>query len=110
APSPGRSGLFRRLAESLAHTSRSTIDAKFASRFRARTRPLEPELANELEAVFKAAVKRAPTSDFISSYDQALPWCDCPSALSERRRDYQQRLGDLQSAVGNRPRKTGCCK
>lgn len=110
SPAPGRAGLFPRLADNLAHTNRSTIDAKFASRFRARTSPLEPELARELESGFNAAVKRAGKSDFIARYEQALPWCDCPSPASERRRDYQQRLRKLKNPAGSRPRKTGCCK
>jgi hypothetical protein len=79
---PGRAGLFPRLADCLAYTDRRTIDAKFASRFRARTRPLEPELARELETEFNAALKRAEKSDFIARYEEALPWCDCPSSAT----------------------------
>src|SRR5205823_2711370 len=101
SPAPGQVGLFPRLTESLAHTNRSTIDAKFASRFRARTSPVEAELAHELETGFNACVKRAEESDFITRYEAALPWCDCPSSASERRRDYQQRLRGLKSAAGS---------
>ncbi len=108
--SPGRRGLFPRLDESLAHTNRSTIDAKFASRFRARTRPLEPELASELEAGFNSAVKRANKSNFIARYEEALPWCGCPSTASERKRDYQQLLRALRNTTGGRPRRTARCK
>jgi len=108
SPAPGRAGLFPRLADSLAQTNRSTIDAKFASRFRARTSPLEPELARELESGFSSAVKRSRKSDFITSYEQALPWCDYPSSASERRRDYQQRLRELKNAASIAPRKKGC--
>ena len=110
SPAPGRVGSFPRLTESLAHTNRSTIDAKLASRFRARTSPLEPELAQELEFAFTAAVKRAKKSDFIVRYEEALPWCDCPSSASERLRDYQQRLRELKNAASIAPRKTRCCK
>ncbi len=110
SPAPGRAGLFPRLTDSLAHTNRSTIDAKLASRFRARTSPLEPELARELESGFSAAVKRAKESDFIARYDDALPWCDCPSSASDRRRDYRQRLRELKNPGGVAPRKTRCCK
>jgi hypothetical protein len=110
SPSPGRSELFPRLADSLAHTNRSTIDAKFASRFRARTSPLEPELAHEVQTVFKASAKRAKKSDLITNYSQALPWCDCPSSASERRRDYQQRLRELKNIAGSPPRKAVGCK
>jgi len=110
SPAPGRPGLFPRLANSLAHTNRSTIDAKLASRFRARTSPLEPQLARELESTFTAAVKGAKKSDFIARYEEALPWCDCPSSASQRRRDYQQRLRELKNTAGIAPRKTRCCK
>lgn len=107
---PGTAGLFPRLSASLALTNRSTIDAKFASRFRARTSPLGPELANELEAGFDAAVKRAEPSAFATRYEEALPWGDRPSPVSERRRDYQQRLWELQHAASNPRRRSGCFK
>lgn len=110
SPAPGRAGLFPRLADSLAHINRSTIDAKLASRFRARTSPLEPELARELESTFNSAVKRATKSDFIGRYEEALPWCDCPSSASQRRRDYQQRLQELKTPAGVATQKMSCCR
>jgi hypothetical protein len=108
SPAPGSPRLFPRMADSLTQTNRSTIDAKLASRFRARTSPLEPELACELDEGFTAAVKKAKESDFITCYEEALPWCDCPSSASERRRNYQQRLRELKNVAGSRPRKTVC--
>jgi hypothetical protein len=63
-----------------------------------------------MESRFNAVVKKAEDSDFISRYEDALPWCDCPSSAAERRRDYQQRLVDLKNATGGRPRKKECCK
>ncbi len=110
SPAPGKTGLFPRLAEFLAHTDRATIDAKFASRFRARTSSLESAIADELESGFNAKVKKAEKSDFIASYDDALPWCDCPCSDSERERKYQQLLGELKNPVGVPLRKKGCCK
>jgi hypothetical protein len=110
SPAPGTAGLFPRLTDSLEHTNRSTIDAKLASRFRARTSPLEPELARELESGFNAAVKRADESEFILRYEEALPWCDCPSSASDRRRDYQQRLRELKNPPGAALRTTRRCK
>jgi len=110
SPAPGRARLFPLLADSLAHANRSTIDAKFASRFRARTSSLEPELARELETGFNAAVKKAGKSDFITRYNEALPWCDCASTASERKRDYQQRLRDLKNPASVARHKKGCCK
>lgn len=110
SPAPGRVGLFPRLANSLANTNRSTIDAKFASRFRARTAPLDPELAREMKAGFNAAGKRAKKSDFIVRYEEALPWCDVPSPANERKRDYHQRLRELARSNDNAPRKSRCSK
>jgi hypothetical protein len=110
SPAPGKAGLFPRLTGSLAHTNRSTMDAKLASRFRARTSPLEPELARELESGFNAAVKHAKKSDFVVRYEEALPWCDCPSSASDRRRDYHHRLRELKNPAVGSPTKKGCCK
>jgi len=109
APAPGRTGLFPRLADSLARTNRSTIDAKLASRFRARASPVEPELANELVAGFNAAVNSAKNTDFISRYEEALPWCDCPRSAGERREDYQRQIRELKTAAVRQTRKKGCC-
>src|SRR5439155_25555699 len=55
APAPGKAGLFPLLADSLARTHRSTVDARFASRFRARSSPLDPKIAHELDVGFNAA-------------------------------------------------------
>lgn len=110
SPAPGRPGSFPRLSDLLAHTNRSTVDAKFASRFRARSSALEPELAREMEAGFNAAVKLAKSADFIAGYADALPWCDCPTSASERRRDYRERLSVLKQAAGAPRQSTRCCK
>lgn len=107
---PGRPELYPRLTSSLARTNRSTIDAKFASRFRARTSPLDPALARELKFGFDSAVMRARKSDFITSYEQALPWCDCPSSVNERRHDYRRRLLELKNAAASARRRKGCFK
>lgn len=103
-------GMFARLAEKVSHTNRSTVDAKFSSRFRARSSPLDPEIAEELEAGFNAAVKAAKPSDFITKYEDALPWCDCPTPSSERREDYRTLLKDLKRAAGVSQQRSRCCK
>jgi hypothetical protein len=109
-PSPGIPGLFPRLYDSLSHTDRSTIDAKFASRFRARSRPLESELASELDAGFNIILKSANESDFITHYEEALPWCGCHSTPSDRRRDYRQLLQVLTNSTNGETGGTGCSK
>jgi hypothetical protein len=109
SPAPGRTGLFPRLVESLSRTNRSTLDAKFASRFRARTSPIDDERGLELVAGFTASVKKAKKSDFIARYDEALPWCDCPAPPSRRRREYRRRLRELVNTVGIWKKKTHAC-
>ena len=110
SPAPSKPGLFSRLADSIAHTNRPTIEAKWASRFRARASPLNPELAIELQAGFNAAVKRAKGSGLIIRYEDALPWCDCPSTVTERRQKYLRGLRDLQNPVRRKLRKIRRCK
>jgi hypothetical protein len=110
SPSPGSRGLFPRLADSIADTNRATVGAKLASRFRSRSRPLEPDLAQELENGFDAAVKNAEESDFITCYEDALPWCDCPNSPDERRLNYERHLRGLKtvpSVPRCQPRRTG---
>lgn len=75
-----------------------------------RTNSVEPDLANELVAGFVAVVKGAKKTDYISRYEEALPWCDCPRSTSERRSDYQEKLRNLKSATRNQPRKSGRCE
>lgn len=111
SPSPRQLGLFPKLAGDVAGAHRTTIAAKFASRFRARTRPLEPEFARELVNGFKARVAAATSSDFIGRYNDALPWCDCPRSSSDRRSDYRRLLRGLKHVESPRKshkRTTGC--
>jgi len=88
-PRPGRPGLFPKLADSIEATHRSTFDAKFASRFRARARPLETELARELVAGFEHAVAKAKPGDFIRRYTEALPWIDPGAVVLDRKAAYR---------------------
>jgi hypothetical protein len=103
--SPKEKGLFPKLAASVADADRSTITGKFASRFRSRSHPLEPELASEVIKGFAAAVKKAQPADFIRHYDDALPQCDCPTPTSERRRMYKKLIGQLTESKC-RPRRS----
>ena len=108
-PGPGKPGLFPLLADFVREANRGTVDAKFASRFRARSSFLDPELARELETGFNAATKSAAPSDFITYYADALPWCNCPSPAVERQQDYRNRLNHLKQSACNRSRITRCC-
>ena len=76
----------------------------------ARTRPLEPEIAREMEAGFSAALANAEKSNFIIRYEEALPWCECPTSPEDRRGDYQRLLKELRDTGTGRPSRTGCRK
>ena len=95
-PQPGKPGLFPLLADAIAKADRPTWAEKLASRFRARSSPLDAELAHELETGFNAAIASAAPSDSISRYADALTWCHSPSSVVERRQGYQQRLKELE--------------
>jgi hypothetical protein len=107
-PGPGKPGLFPKLADSIETTHRSTIDAKFASRFRARARSLKNDLALELVAGFELAIAMAKPSDFIRHYTEALPWIDPGAVISDRKAAYQTLRRHLRSTsspscCGKRP-------
>jgi len=55
-------------------TARRSIEAKFSSRFRSRTRPLSVELANEVVSVYERMRAAAPRSAFASTYNETLPY------------------------------------
>ena len=95
---PGRPRLFPRLADSIETTHRPTIDAKFASRFRARARSLENDLGLELVAGFELATAMAKPSDFIGHYSEALPWIDPSAVISDRAAAYRALRRRLCSA------------
>ena len=94
---PGQSQLFPILARFIAGAKRPTVDAKLASRFRARAKPLEAEIAAEVVAGFESAVACATTTDFIESYEQAFPWIN-PAAIVQ---DRQRRFSELQAKLTN---------
>jgi hypothetical protein len=112
APGPGRAALFPKLAQSVSLVNRTTPDAKFASRFRARSSPLEPELADELLRGFNQAARKASARNLISEYWQALPWCDVPSTSPERQSRYRDFIATLDkpTALCRPPGKQRSCK
>ena len=110
SPAPGRAGLFPQLVKYVSDANRPTFEAKLASRFRARAESLEPKLADELQAGFAKAIRQTNEHDFITRYDQALPWCDCASSVTERRIDYDRRLRELSQAAGTQTQKRRRCK
>ncbi len=98
-PAPGREGRFPKLHEFVRLIQRPTLDGKFASRFRSRSKPLEPHLAEELIAGFEDAVRAAASSQFVAHYHEALPWYRVtPETRGERKRRYQREIRAIGAA------------
>jgi hypothetical protein len=93
---------FPKLEELLKHTSRSTNEGKFSSRFRSRTACLDEKLAQELVSVYTEQRNRKPSA-IASSYEQALPWPP-PRIDCDRSRTYDQAV---EEAVHPKSRR-GC--
>lgn len=106
--SPRETPLFPLLADSIRDTNRPSPDAKLSSRFRARTRPLKPELARELVAGYDRAMKKAHPIQFVTRYEEALPWCDCPTPPDGRKLDYQRKLRVLKNTPPTAAGKKRC--
>jgi hypothetical protein len=65
---------FPLLKKFIKETNRSSWDAKFSSRFRARRNPLDKEMAEELINVFEKKIIMATFASFASTYVDALPY------------------------------------
>jgi hypothetical protein len=71
------------MKEALQGVDRTTLEAKFSSRFRSRKEPLNddfPELAEQIAAQFDSRYGKAKREGTLArTYDQALPWpINCP--------------------------------
>ena len=65
--------VFPYLQKYFLNSKRTTLEGKFASAFRARTKPLEDNIANRLIKDFKLYYKSTKPSDKIYNYTDALP-------------------------------------
>lgn len=83
---------FPKLKDFIAHTNRSTWEAKFSSRFRARRTPLEHDLAQEVIEVFEQKVALASPTWFAATYVEALPYPP-PKIDGNRKETYVRYLG-----------------
>lgn len=88
---PGAAQPFPLLAASLAGTNRVTIDAKFASRFRARTKPLDEAIAGEIVVGFERALAVATPDALAKHYTEALPRIDPAAVIQDRKAAYRAR-------------------
>jgi hypothetical protein len=80
----------------LSPTRRSTAAAKLSSRFRARSEPLSPELANELLWADFTARASAPSNVFTQRYVDAVPGIHPSFAGVNRRQLYRSLRQDLR--------------
>ena len=83
-----RGAMMKGMSEALRGVKRSTLEAKFSSRFRSRRDPINedfPELAEQIEAQFARHYKQAKENGAIArTYDEALPWkIDVPDRQRE---------------------------
>jgi hypothetical protein len=89
--------------------ARPTPESKFASKFRGRTRPLEPKLAVELVTVFDRFKVHAKADAFARTYTQAMPWFSAKPD-PDRGRTYRQLRRDMGAPVCARGRKPRSCR
>ena len=95
---------FRKLLHLFEHMRRSSLVAKFAWAFRARSQPLPDLEAREIIREFERAVVQARPDFFSKAYWDALPYKP-PSPDHHRKRTYTKLLRDL----GSKP-KIGRCR
>jgi hypothetical protein len=91
---------FCKVRDYVQSTNRTTDEGRFSSRFRARTKPIPSELANEVIEVYERKRKDAQSSAIASNYWQSLP--NIPLAKDENRKDsYQKHISKLPGYVHN---------
>lgn len=90
---------FPKLTKAISNAARSTLAAKFASCFRARTTALEDDVAEEILTEFDRAQRSAPPEAFISRYTDALPWFDPEAIPADRRQVYKGLLKELSGTL-----------
>lgn len=105
APQLTRVTDFPLLHASIRETKRNTMDAKLASRFRARSTALEPNFAREIIGTFEKYRKRASDLDFATDYVQAMPKpIERAETRSQRRRTYKYFRDEIGTPI------TSCMK
>jgi hypothetical protein len=88
---------FPTLRNYIASANRSSWEAKFASKFRSRRKPLDPNIAEEIIQVFDLQVVSGDPDLFISTYVDALPYP--PSKIDcDREYTYFTLLNKLPSS------------
>jgi hypothetical protein len=90
------------MREALQGADRSTLEAKFSSRFRSRREPINqdfPELAEQIATEFARHYKRAKESGGVArKYDEALPWkIDGPDR--QRQETYERKLDEAGGVI-----------
>jgi len=90
------------MSEALQGANRSTLEAKFSSRFRSRREPINqdfPELAKQIATEFARHYKRAKGSGAVArTYNEALPW-NIEEPDRQRQETYERKLDEAGGVV-----------
>ena len=93
------------MKEALRGVERTTLEAKFSSRFRTRKEPLNddfPSLAEQIAAQFDSVYGKAKRDGTLAkTYDQALPWpIKAPDRLREE--TYHRKLDEAGGVLAQK--------
>jgi hypothetical protein len=72
-------------------------EGQFASYFRSRVRPIEPDFAKEIIFVYDRLRGKAKESAFAKKYQEALPW-EISTPEENRRCSYENLLAEAKGA------------
>ena len=79
--------VFPLLKSFIANTNRPSWESKFASKFRSRRKPIEPDIADEMVKIFEQLSVSGQPDVFASTYVEALPYPP-PNVDRDRRQTY----------------------
>jgi len=96
---------FPHLKTLMKRVDRDSWEARFASLFRSRCRPLEPALAEELIRVYETERRSAPGHHIARTYDEAMPYPP-PKLDTHRRATYRR----LRAKVARKGSVRCCCR
>jgi len=87
-------------------TARKTLEGGFASRFRSRSSPLQPEIAEELIVIYEKYRNEKGSSAIAEQYYQALPYVTRMDRY--RKATYRRLISELTAEANRSPRTLKC--
>lgn len=88
---------FPHFAGSIETVGRTTVEGRFATKFRGKTGCIADGLAHELIRIYAKKRKEARRSEIARFYEDALPWCP-PLVDCNREQTYTQYLNEASEA------------